>query len=85
MAAGRRVAGRSGFEAMGPKSRSTASNTGASSTSPATVRTALLGTYQVRKKPMTSSRLAASRSSMEPMGVWWYGWPGGKMAAMSFS
>ena len=34
---------------------------------------------------VTSSRLAASRSAIEPIGVWWYGWPSGKTAAMSFS
>ena len=22
---------------------------------------------------------------MEPMGVWWYGWPSGKESAVSFS
>ena len=61
----------SGFGGMPPKNRSAASRTCAVSTSPTTDRTALFGAYQVRKNDWTSSSDAASRSSMEPMVLWW--------------
>jgi hypothetical protein len=76
---------RSGLARMGPNQRSAAANAASSSTSPAMVNTALLGAYQARKKLDTSSRLAASRSAIDPMGVWWYGWSAGNTAAISFS
>ena len=43
------------------------------SKSPATTSEAFAGSYQVAKNCFTSSTLAASRSSCEPMTGWWYG------------
>jgi hypothetical protein len=54
---------------MGPNQRSTDAKAASSSTSPAMVSTALFGAYHARKNVDTSSRLAASRSAIEPMGV----------------
>ena len=38
---------------------------------------ALAGTYQVRQKPTTSSRVAPARSSWRPIVRYLYGWPAG--------
>ena len=76
-------AGRSGTvpAGIGPKYFSTSASVASGSMSPPIAIVALLGTYHVRKNCLTSSRLAASRSSGEPMARWWYGCVGGYVAS----
>lgn len=62
--------GIAGLGASGPKYFATHARAWAGSTSPTIERTALLGAYQVRKKELTSSSDAASRSSIEPIVGW---------------
>jgi len=69
--------GIAGLAGIGPKYCSTQARARTGSTSPTIERTALLGAYQVRKKAPTSSSDAASRSSIDPIVGWWYGWSGG--------
>ena len=52
---------------IGPKWRSIMARAASVSKSPAIVRTALFGAYQVAKKSRTSSSEAALRSSIEPI------------------
>jgi hypothetical protein len=59
---------------MAPKYFSASATAVAASTSPEMTSVALLGTYQVRKNAFTSSSVAASRSSGEPIVSRWYGW-----------
>ena len=54
---------------IGPKYFSTSALTLAGWTSPATTSTALLGPYLSRNHCLTSARLAASRSVIEPITV----------------
>ncbi len=77
--------GRSGLAGIGPKYRSAHARTCTRSQSPTTERTALLGAYQVRKNALTSSTEAASRSAIEPIVGWWYGWLSGNRWPSSFS
>jgi hypothetical protein len=65
---------------MSPKYFVTFSFAVARSMSPASTSTALLGPYQVRNQVLTSSSDAALRSFIEPMVLWWYGWPSGYSA-----
>ncbi len=69
--------GMAGLAGIGPKYCSTHARAWAGSTSPTIERTALLGAYQVRKNELTSSTVAASRSSIDPIVGWWYGCSGG--------
>ncbi|MNI58933.1 hypothetical protein D3C73_1140680 [compost metagenome] len=57
----------------------------ARSMSPASTSTALFGPYQVRNQVLTSSSEAALRSFIEPITLWWYGWPTGYSARLSCS
>jgi hypothetical protein len=56
---------------MSPKYFVTFSLAVARSISPASTSTALLGPYQLRNQFFTSSSLAALRSFIEPITVWW--------------
>src|SRR3546814_4759482 len=68
-----------GLAGMSPKYFATFFFAVSTSMSPASTSTALLGPYQVRNHCFTSSSLAALRSFIEPIVVWWYGWPTGYM------
>ena len=70
---------------MSPKYFATFSFAVFRSMSPASTSTALFGPYQVRNQVFTSSSLAASRSFIEPIVVWWYGWPAGYIVFCSTS
>ena len=70
-----------GEAGMSPKYFATFALAVARSMSPASTSTALLGPYQVRNQVLTSSSFAALRSFIEPMVVWWYGWPSGYMVS----
>ena len=60
-----------GEAGMSPKYSVTFSFAVATSMSPASTSTALLGPYQVRNQFFTSSSEAALRSAMEPITLWW--------------
>ncbi|VTQ58430.1 Uncharacterised protein [Stenotrophomonas maltophilia] len=70
---------------MAPKYLPTFSLAVARSMSPASTSTALFGPYQVRNQVFTSSSDAAFRSFIEPITPWWYGWPTGYSALLSWS
>ena len=68
---------------MWPKYLATFSLAVATSMSPASTSTALLGPYQARNQVLTSSSEAALRSAIEPITLWWYGCPSGYSASLS--
>ena len=59
-----------GPRGMSPKCFSTSGRASAAETSPAITSTALFGPYLSRNQARTVSRLAASRSAIEPMVEW---------------
>ena len=63
-----------GEAGMSPKYFATFCRAVATSMSPASTSTALLGPYQARNHCFTSASDAALRSFIEPMVVWLYGW-----------
>ncbi|MNM51951.1 hypothetical protein D3C81_630200 [compost metagenome] len=68
-----------GVAGMSPKYFATLACAVATSMSPASTSTVLLGPYQLRNQFFTSSSDAALRSFIEPMVVWWYGCPTGNI------
>src|SRR5512138_60745 len=63
---------------MGPKYFCISVLASATLMSPDSETIALLGPYLSMNQRFTVARLAASRSAIEPMVEWWYGWPSGK-------